>query len=300
MKKLLLLSMICFFLTACSGPEKNVVKTDNRQLPRDYSQHDEIIAAAPGVFSENQPWQTISNRLRRKVYCNDRQTLVLYEALRSDTGKDVSTQYHYHELTGYVLSGNLLVKIDDKVRGIGPGGVYIIPSNVHYAVLPLTDKVSYLEVFTPVREDLRLPPVLLRFDENDVKSVIYKWYALLDKLADTDSFLPLLAERGLAIHVPGAMIRSRDDFKNWYGGMAKKIRTNEYKVTEMTVVMDESGYFHAEFRVSWEAETRLNEKRSFHSRQKWTLSDQGGSTPVILNADYKEITNIDELIKSHQ
>ena len=292
MKKLFLLLTVCFFLAACSGPEKNVVKTDNRQLPRDYSLHEEIITATPGVFSENQPWQTISNQLRRKVYCNDRQTLVLYEAMRSDTGKDVSTQYHYHELTGYVLSGNLLVKINDKVRGIGPGGVYVIPSNVHYAVLPLTDKVSYLEVFTPVREDLRLPPVLLRFDENDVKSVIYKWYALLDKLADVDSYLPLLAERGMNIHVPGATIRSRDDFKGWYGGMAKRIRINEYKVTDIKVKMGESGYFDAEFLVSWEAETKLNEKRSFKSRQKWTLIDQGGSSPVILNADYKEITNI--------
>jgi len=290
-KRLFSLGVI-FFLGACSSPGKDIVKTDHLQLPRDYALHGEIIPVRPEIVSPQQTWQAVNTNLKRKVFFNDRQTLVLYEAMRADTGKDVNTQYHYHELTGYVLSGDLLVKIDKKVQGIGPGGVYIVPSNVHYAVLPLTDKATYLEVFTPAREDLRLPPIPRRFDENDVKSVIYKWYALLDRLADVDSFLPLLADRGLTIRVPGAVIRNRDDFRKWYAGVIKRTRTNASKVTDVTVQTDDRGGFSAEFTVSWEATTNLDEKRTFRSRQRWLLIDQGGAAPVILNADYRETSDI--------
>jgi mannose-6-phosphate isomerase-like protein (cupin superfamily) len=287
---LLLIFIICF-LAGCA-PDKVVVKTDNKQLSRDYKIHDEIIPVDPGVFSDSQPWQTVNANLRRKVYFNDRQTMVLNEANKADTGKDVSTQYHYHELSGYVLSGNLLVRIDKNVQSIGPGGAFIIPSNVHYAVLPLGGKVSYLEVFTPTRDDLRTPPILARFDENDVKSVVYKWYAYLDKLAAVNNYLPLLANKGLVMRMPGADIRNQEDFKNWYAGMLKKTKTNMSRAKDITVTIDKSGNFVAEFTVSWDAVTSLDEKRTYHSRQKWTLVDQGGTTPVILNTDYKEISNI--------
>jgi len=287
---LLLIFMICF-LAGC-GPDKVVVKTDNKQLSRDYKIHDEILPVDPGVFPDSQPWQTVNANLRRKVYFNDRQTMVLNEATKTSTGKDVGTQYHYHELSGYVLSGNLLIRIDKNVQNVGPGGVFIIPSNVHYAVLPLDGKVSYLEIFTPTRDDLRSPPVISRFDENDVKSVIYKWYAYLDKLAGVNNYLPLLANKGLVMSLPGTVIRSQDDFKNWYAGMLKKTKTNMSKAKDITVTIDKSGNFIAEFTVSWESVTSLDEKRTYNSRQKWTLVDQGGATPVILGTDYKEISNI--------
>ena len=115
--------------------------------------------------------------------------------------------------------------------------------------------------------------------------------ALLDRLAEVDSFLPLLADGGLTIHVPGAVIRNREDFKNWYTGIVKRTRTNASKVTDVTVQTDDRGGFRTEFTVSWEATTGLDEKRSFRSRQRWLLVDQGGTTPVILNADYQEISD---------
>jgi mannose-6-phosphate isomerase-like protein (cupin superfamily) len=282
--------MICF-LAGC-GPDKVVVKTDNQQLSRDYKIHDEILPVDPGIFPDSQPWQTVNANLRRKVYFNDRQTMVLNEATKTDTGKDVSTQYHYHEISGYVLSGNLLIRIDKNVQSIGAGGAFIIPSNIHYAVLPLTGKVSYLEIFTPARDDLRNPPVISRFDENDVKSLIHKWYAYLDKLVGVNNYLPLLATKGLVMSLPGTVIRSQDDFKNWYAGMLKKTKTNMSKAKDITVTIDKSGNFVAEFTVSWESVTSLDEKRTYNSRQKWTLIDLGGATPVILTTDYKEISNI--------
>jgi mannose-6-phosphate isomerase-like protein (cupin superfamily) len=282
--------MICF-LGGCS-PDKVVVKTDDKQLSRDYKLHDEILPVNPDIYADSCPWQTVNASLRRKLYFNDRQTMVLNEATKTDTGKNVSTQYHYHELSGYVLSGNLLIRIDKNVQSIGPGGAFTIPSNVHYAILPLTGKVSYLEIFTPARNDLRSPPVIPRFDENDVKSLIHKWYAYLDKLADVTNYLPLLATKGLAMRLPGTVIRSQDDFKNWYAGMLKKTKTNMSKAKDITVTIDKSGNFVAEFTVSWESVSSLDERRTYNYRQTWTFVDLGGATPVILGTDYKEMSNI--------
>jgi mannose-6-phosphate isomerase-like protein (cupin superfamily) len=287
---LLLIFMICS-LVGCS-PDKVVVKNDDKQLSRDYKLHDEILPVDPGFFPDIQPWQTVNANLRRKVYFNDRQTMVLNEATKTDTGTGVTTRYHYHELSGYVLSGNLLVRIGKNVQSIGPGGAFIIPSNVHYAVLPLTGTVSYLETFTPARDDLRNPPVISRFDENDVKSLIHKWYAYLDKLVGVNNYLPFLATKGLVMSLPGTVIRSQDDFKNWYAGMLKKTKTNMSKAKDITVTIDKSGNFVAEFTVSWESVTSLDEQRTYNSRQTWTLGDLGGATPVILTTAYKEISNI--------
>jgi quercetin dioxygenase-like cupin family protein len=45
--------------------------------------------------------------------------------------------------------------VGGKAREIGPGGVFIAPSNVRHGIELLTDKVVLLDVFTPTREDFR-------------------------------------------------------------------------------------------------------------------------------------------------
>ena len=152
------LLIIVFIMTACA-PSGQVVKTDNEQLPRHY----ETCASTSPVMQEiiddvNMPWIAVNANLRRKAYFNDCQTLVLTEWTKSDKGKDTALQYHAHELTGYVLEGNLMATIDQQARSLGPGGAFIIPSNFHYSLLPLTGKVCYLAVFTPARDDMRRTP----------------------------------------------------------------------------------------------------------------------------------------------
>jgi mannose-6-phosphate isomerase-like protein (cupin superfamily) len=279
-------------LTSCAGPRDQVVMTDNKQHSRDYKIHHGITPVMPEVISENHmPWFRVSDDLRYKVYFNDRQTLVLNEWTKTDQGKDTVLQYHVNELTGYVIEGNLMVTINKQAHSIGPGGVFIIPSNVHYCLLPLTTKVVYLAVFTPARDDLRrfIPPV--RFDENDIKSLIYKWFSYLDKMADGDTLMPFLADKTVTLRFSGVLFKTREDFKTWYSANLKKIKSVKNKVEQIQVEVDQNNNYIATIIVSRQITTIMDEELSYESRQAWVFSDQGGVSPVITYMDVNE--NID-------
>lgn len=279
--------MLVFIVSSCA-PKGQVIMTDNKQLPRDYRSQD-ITPVMPEVIAgTHMPWIQGNPNLRYKVYFNDRQTLVLNEWTKADQGKDAALQYHVNELTGYVLEGNLMVTMNKQAQSLGPGGVFIIPSNVHYSLLPLTAKVLYLAVFTPTRDDLRrtLPPI--RFDENDIKSLVYQWFSHMDKLADADKLLPFLTDKAVTMRFPGAQFKSREDFKIWYTANLKKTKAVLNKVEQIQVEIDKNNNYIVNMSVSRQAVTILNEDRSYRSRQAWVFTDQGGAYPVITHMDVEE------------
>ncbi|MDQ5986669.1 MAG: hypothetical protein CSYNP_02399 [Syntrophus sp. SKADARSKE-3] len=285
------LLIIVFIMTACaqSGP---VVKTDNEQLPRQYATCSPRTPVMPEIINDvNMPWVAVDANVRRKVYFNDCQTLALIEWSKPDKGKDTVLQYHVNELTGYVLEGNLMVTIDRQTQSLGPGGVFIIPSNVHYSLLPLTAKVRYLAVFTPTREDMRRTPPPLRFDDNDIRSLVHQWFAHVDHMAAADKLLPFLSDKALTMRLPGVLIKSRDDFKTWYTADLKKMKSVACKVEQIKVKTDKNNSYIVDMTVSRKAVTVLSEDRSYRSHQVWVFTDMGGTYPLITYMDVDESTN---------
>ncbi len=116
--------------------------------------------AQPAVLSaDDVPWQQIQPGMRRKVWFNDRQTMVLFEETPplSPAAADATVPTHHHpqsQMT-YVLEGRARVRVGTQVRDIGAGGMYIAPSNVEHGMIPLTSKLVAMDVFTPTREDFR-------------------------------------------------------------------------------------------------------------------------------------------------
>ena len=93
--------------------------------------------------------------MRRKVWFNDRLTLVLLEFTRIPGKPPAAQHYHAHDQMSYVIEGRLRALLDGKTREIGPGGVFIAPSNVRHGIELVSEKVVLLDVFTPTREDFR-------------------------------------------------------------------------------------------------------------------------------------------------
>jgi quercetin dioxygenase-like cupin family protein len=274
-------------LSCTSGKEG--VKTGIRQLPRDYSVPAPSVPVLPEVIAQDRmPWVVVDPNLKRKVYFNDRQTLVLVEWVRSDSTPDTTLHQQPHELTGYVLEGDLMITMDKLTQGVGPGGVFIVPSNVPYNLAPLSAKTTFLEVYTPPREDLRRSPPPVRFDENDIKSLVYRWFAQLDRLADSDSLLPFLSARGMTLRFPGALLKSREDFRGWYEGQRQKLKEASYRVETIQVSINQKSVYTVQMAVSRRATTTLGEDRGYRSRQVWVLIDEGGANPVITTMDVEE------------
>jgi len=123
---------------------------------RDYQGGEPIIPVESSVITaDDRPWEQVGEGVRRKVYFNDRLTLVYLEIVGGDTRPASPPHHHYHDQIGYVLEGRSLVQLGSQTREIGPGGAYIVTSNMPHALKPLTDKLVLIEVFTPTREDFR-------------------------------------------------------------------------------------------------------------------------------------------------
>lgn len=70
-----------------------------------------------------------------------------------DPGAVVPLHQHPHEQGGMVVKGKLRFQIGNQTQTLGPGSLYLIPSNVPHEVTVVEGPAVALDVFTPVRED---------------------------------------------------------------------------------------------------------------------------------------------------
>lgn len=67
-------------------------------------------------------------------------------------GNYAAPHTHPHEQSGYVISGNYLLTIDNKEYELNPGDSYAIPGNTTHSFKVLNPG-EVIDVFTPIRED---------------------------------------------------------------------------------------------------------------------------------------------------
>lgn len=124
-------------------------------MARDYSVSAPIVPVSPAILLDDErPWERMPDGSRRKVYFNDRLTMVLFEVHGPST-RALKTHHHPHDQITYVLQGRARVQVGDVIRVVGPGAVYIAPSNVPHGMQVLSRRFVGLDVFTPTREDFR-------------------------------------------------------------------------------------------------------------------------------------------------
>lgn len=72
-----------------------------------------------------------------------------------DPGAEVPSHKHPHEQAGTVLSGEVEFVIGGETRLLRAGDIYLIPSNIEHSAIAGPDPAEVLDVFNPVREDLK-------------------------------------------------------------------------------------------------------------------------------------------------
>ncbi len=104
------------------------------------------------------PWTSLPDGVRRKVYFSDRMTLVLWEFTRTARqGDKVKLHSHPHEQITYIVSGKGMARVSDMGKAVSAGDILIVPGDVLHGVQALSDKLVFIDVFTPAREDFRAP-----------------------------------------------------------------------------------------------------------------------------------------------
>lgn len=146
--------------------------------------------------ADDRPWEDLGNGSRRKVFQCDRLTLVLFEIARQ--GPDpapIKTHAHEQDQVTCVLEGRAVVRVGGTEREVGPGAVYLAPSNTPHGMRVLSDRFVGLDTFSPPRRGLSV-------GENDVKAFVYQWFAWLDRQVDARVLTEHLVAGGLEIRYP--------------------------------------------------------------------------------------------------
>lgn len=67
-------------------------------------------------------------------------------------GKILPVHKHDEEQVGYLVSGHIILQIDNKKYDMLPGDSWAIPGGIEHSAEIVTDSVA-IEVFSPVRSD---------------------------------------------------------------------------------------------------------------------------------------------------
>jgi quercetin dioxygenase-like cupin family protein len=81
----------------------------------------------------------------------DRSTLAFWEIRK---GSVLARHSHMHEQITHILEGELLMQIGDQEYSLGPGAVYVIPSQTPHSAKAITD-CRVIDSFSPSRDDYR-------------------------------------------------------------------------------------------------------------------------------------------------
>ena len=74
---------------------------------------------------------------------------------RFEPGGEYETHSHPHEQFSFMLGGRMLLTVGDEQKEVGPGDIWYAPPNVvHGGKLVGDEPVTFIDVFTPVREEV--------------------------------------------------------------------------------------------------------------------------------------------------
>jgi quercetin dioxygenase-like cupin family protein len=87
-----------------------------------------------------------------RIIHGEQMTLVFFSLA---AGSEVPEHGHPHEQIGTVLQGTVAMKIGPEKKIVNAGEAYHIPPNVLHSGKVLDQPAEVLEIFSPVREDLK-------------------------------------------------------------------------------------------------------------------------------------------------
>ncbi len=105
-----------------------------------------------------QPQLLAEGYLARALH-GERLTVAVVEI---DPGATLPEHHHDNEQVGMVIQGSIVFRIGDEEQSLGPGELWLIPSNTPHTVTSGDNGAVVIDVFSPGREDWeardRLPP----------------------------------------------------------------------------------------------------------------------------------------------
>lgn len=130
--------------------------------------------------------------------------------------------------------------------------------------------------------------------ENLVRSLVYKWFSLLDRNAPVAEFIKYLPASGFKMIFPEQPISNHSEFNTWYKGVLSTIKTAHHEIKQLDI-LKVGDIYQVELIVLWRATTYDGNELAFDAFQTWRVAVDRSNNPVIteyLVADGKGFRNL--------
>jgi ketosteroid isomerase-like protein len=112
--------------------------------------------------------------------------------------------------------------------------------------------------------------------ESELRSYAVDWYAALDRHADVETLLPLLADQELQMRFPEGVQKGHAGFRNWYRTVTNRFFDEAHELKQFAVTRSDSTGAEVRLVVNWQAKIwDPPEARSvwigFDADQTWEL-----------------------------
>lgn len=89
--------------------------------------------------------------------------------------------------------------------------------------------------------------------EAELRSYAADWFAALDRHADVETLLPLLADQGLELHFPEGVQKGHTGFRNWYRTVTSRFFDEVHELKQFAVTRSDSTGAEVRLVVNWQA-----------------------------------------------
>lgn len=99
------------------------------------------------------PAEKIAKNVERRIGHLDNLMIVVIDFDDGPTSEPDPPHSHSHEQVSYVVEGEIIFILDGEQTQLGPGDVFLVPSDKPHTIQRLTKHVRLVDCFTPLRED---------------------------------------------------------------------------------------------------------------------------------------------------
>ncbi|HBM16763.1 MAG TPA: hypothetical protein DD381_10535 [Lentisphaeria bacterium] len=128
-----------------------------------------------------------------------------------------------------------------------------------------SDKEAYLKDLNASKDH--------QFNKNQIKSFAFYWFSLHDRHVDINESYEFLDKNNLYMVFPEITVRNLKDYKEWYDGVGKNIKSNIHYISRVNVSFDGSHKYIVKVLVNWQAIDKDGNFLDKDVTQEWTLVD---------------------------
>jgi quercetin dioxygenase-like cupin family protein len=99
------------------------------------------------------PVQEIRPGAERRIGHTDNLMIAVVDFYDGPKDEPDPPHSHRHEQVCYVAEGEIVFILEDEQTRLGPGDVFLVPSDKPHTIQQLTEHVRLVDCFTPIRED---------------------------------------------------------------------------------------------------------------------------------------------------